>query len=48
MHVQVVDTEKELHDAYSVRKTVFVEEQNVPLEEEIDQYEEDSTHFCFV
>ncbi|KPB03574.1 GNAT family N-acetyltransferase [Bacillus sp. CHD6a] len=45
MHVQVVDTEKELQDAYSVRKIVFVEEQHVPLEEEIDQYEEDSTHF---
>ncbi|KMJ58196.1 acetyltransferase [Bacillus sp. LL01] len=45
MHVQLVDNEKELQDAYSVRKTVFVEEQNVPLVEEIDQYEEDATHF---
>lgn len=45
MHVQVVDTDKQLQDAYSVRKTVFVEEQNVPLEEEIDQYEEDAIHF---
>nr|WP_207196539.1 MULTISPECIES: GNAT family N-acetyltransferase [unclassified Peribacillus] len=28
-----------------IRKKVFVDEQNVPIEEEIDQYEEDSTHF---
>nr|WP_239558736.1 GNAT family N-acetyltransferase [Peribacillus deserti] len=34
-----------MQQAYSVRKEVFVEEQNVPLEEEIDQYEADSTHF---
>jgi predicted GNAT family N-acyltransferase len=45
LYVQLVETEKELQDAYSVRKTVFVEEQNVPLEEEIDQYEEQAAHF---
>ena len=35
----------ELEDAFSIRKTVFIEEQNVPAEEEIDQYENDCTHF---
>ncbi|PLT28494.1 GNAT family N-acetyltransferase [Peribacillus deserti] len=45
MKVKVVETEQELQLAYSIRKEVFVEEQNVPLEEEIDQYEKDSTHF---
>jgi predicted GNAT family N-acyltransferase len=45
LHVLIVDNEEQLQDAYSVRKIVFVEEQNVPLEEEIDQYEEDATHF---
>lgn len=45
MTVKVVENEQELNDAYSVRKTVFVEEQHVPLEEEIDQYEGDATHF---
>lgn len=45
MTVKIVENEHELNDAYSVRKTVFVEEQHVPLEEEIDQYEADATHF---
>ncbi|MDN3015045.1 GNAT family N-acetyltransferase [Paenibacillus sp. BSR1-1] len=45
MKVKVVQNQKELEDAYSVRKIVFVEEQNVPLEEEIDQYENEATHF---
>jgi predicted GNAT family N-acyltransferase len=43
--VKIVENQKELEDAYSVRKTVFVEEQAVPLEEEIDAYEEEAKHF---
>lgn len=38
-------TDKELEDAYFVRKTVFVKEQHVPVEEEIDEFEQNSTHF---
>lgn len=45
MAVKIVKNEQELKDAYSVRKTVFVDEQHVPVEEEIDQYEKDATHF---
>ncbi|PLR97581.1 GNAT family N-acetyltransferase [Bacillus sp. T33-2] len=45
MEVKVVSSEKELNDAYLVRKTVFVEEQNVPEEEEIDQHEAEAVHF---
>ncbi|HYK72546.1 MAG TPA: GNAT family N-acetyltransferase [Pseudoneobacillus sp.] len=45
MDFKVVSTEEELQDAFTIRKKVFVEEQNVPLEEEIDQFEDDSTHF---
>ena len=45
MTVKIVENQKELEDAYSVRKTVFIHEQNVPAEEEIDQYENESTHF---
>lgn len=45
MAVKIVETEKQLEDAFSIRKTVFVEEQEVPLEEEIDQFEEEATHF---
>lgn len=43
--VKIVENEKELEDAFSVRKTVFIAEQNVPAEEEIDQYEDEATHF---
>ncbi|EKN68811.1 GCN5-like N-acetyltransferase [Neobacillus bataviensis LMG 21833] len=45
MRIKVVENQRELEDAFTVRKIVFVEEQNVPLEEEIDQYEDDATHF---
>ncbi|WML43412.1 GNAT family N-acetyltransferase [Neobacillus sp. PS3-40] len=47
MTVKIVENQKELEDAFSVRKTVFIHEQNVPAEEEIDQYEDDSTHFVY-
>ncbi|MFK9095462.1 GNAT family N-acetyltransferase [Bacillus salipaludis] len=45
MTVKIVENQKELDDAFTVRKIVFVEEQNVPLEEEIDQFEAEATHF---
>lgn len=45
MEVVIVKTDKELKDAFYVRQTVFVQEQNVPIEEEIDAYEEESVHF---
>lgn len=43
--VKVATNEKELQDALYVRKTVFVEEQNVPAEREQDEYESESAHF---
>lgn len=45
MDIVKVTTEDELKDAFSIRKIVFVEEQNVPEEEEIDQYEDEAEHF---
>ncbi|MBS8263133.1 GNAT family N-acetyltransferase [Mesobacillus boroniphilus] len=45
MEVKIVNNEQELADAFEVRKTVFIHEQNVPEEEEIDQFESDSVHF---
>ncbi|MEH7115488.1 GNAT family N-acetyltransferase [Neobacillus niacini] len=45
MNVKIVENEKELKDAFSVRRTVFIDEQNVPEEEEIDALEDESTHF---
>lgn len=45
MEVRIVSSEQELHDAFSVRKQVFITEQNVPEEEEIDQFEDEAVHF---
>ncbi|WP_174731188.1 GNAT family N-acetyltransferase [Mesobacillus harenae] len=45
MNVKIVENNQELEEAFSVRKTVFVDEQQVPVEEEIDEFENDSTHF---
>jgi predicted GNAT family N-acyltransferase len=45
VYLKIVNSQKELEEAYSVRNRVFVEEQDVPAEEEIDQYEKDCTHF---
>lgn len=45
MEVIIAKDEKQREEAFQVRHIVFVEEQNVPLDEEIDEYEETSTHF---
>ncbi|MFD2679738.1 GNAT family N-acetyltransferase [Bacillus seohaeanensis] len=45
MNVVIARNEQQKQDAFTVRKVVFVDEQNVPMEEEIDEYEKDSTHF---
>ncbi|CAN7459437.1 GNAT family N-acetyltransferase [Rossellomorea sp. LjRoot5] len=45
MNVEVAKSEQQIQEVFYIRKTVFVEEQQVPLEEEIDEYENDSTHF---
>ncbi|RSK29282.1 GNAT family N-acetyltransferase [Bacillus sp. HMF5848] len=45
MNVTHVTTPEQLDDAYYVRKVVFIDEQNVPEEEEMDQFDETSEHF---
>ncbi|MRH43413.1 GNAT family N-acetyltransferase [Aquibacillus halophilus] len=45
MEVKIAKTDEQQQDAYRVRHTVFVLEQNVPPEIEIDELENDSTHF---
>ncbi|MGA9287367.1 MAG: GNAT family N-acetyltransferase [Anaerobacillus sp.] len=45
MQVKVVQSKKELDDAFRVRQAVFVEEQKVPPELEIDEKEEVAIHF---
>lgn len=45
MEIKLVETKQELDDAFTIRKMVFVGEQNVPEEEEIDQFDQEATHF---
>ncbi|MYL30511.1 GNAT family N-acetyltransferase [Halobacillus halophilus] len=45
MDIQQVRNTQQLDDAYFVRKTVFVNEQQVPEELEIDEFDETSLHF---
>ncbi|MGG3805966.1 GNAT family N-acetyltransferase [Metabacillus fastidiosus] len=44
MEIKIVTTDKQLEDAFNIRKIVFVEEQKVPVEEEIDQFENEANH----
>lgn len=45
MKVIQAGTDEQLRDAYNIRKKVFVEEQQVPINIEIDEHENSSTHF---
>ncbi|PWA12758.1 GNAT family N-acetyltransferase [Pueribacillus theae] len=45
MIVKAVETDKEMNDALYVRSVVFVEEQHVPVELEIDEHENHAIHF---
>ncbi|MFD1705662.1 GNAT family N-acetyltransferase [Siminovitchia sediminis] len=45
MKVIQAETESQLQDAFYIRKKVFVEEQHVPLDIEIDEHEDNAAHF---
>lgn len=45
MNIKIVTSQREKDDALLVRRTVFVEEQQVPLELEIDGHENEAIHF---
>ncbi|SEP85354.1 GNAT family N-acetyltransferase [Piscibacillus halophilus] len=45
MNVNQVQSKKQLEDAYQVRTKVFIEEQHVPPEIEVDEHEGDAVHF---
>ncbi|TCP19508.1 putative GNAT family N-acyltransferase [Scopulibacillus darangshiensis] len=45
MNVVIAETKGHYDNALSVRYNVFVNEQNISPEEEIDQYEKDAVHF---
>ncbi|SIT68635.1 GNAT family N-acetyltransferase [Edaphobacillus lindanitolerans] len=43
--LKLASTDKEREDAFAVRRTVFVEEQGVPLHIELDEGDETAVHF---
>lgn len=43
--VKKVETDEELQQVFDIRKKVFIEGQNVPIEIEMDNYDETSEHF---
>ncbi|WP_100330613.1 GNAT family N-acetyltransferase [Bacillus xiapuensis] len=45
MKVKTIRNDQERNIAFDIRKRVFVEEQQVPLELEIDEHEEKAVHF---
>jgi len=45
MAVTIVEAPADWDACYAIRKTVFVEEQAVPLELELDEYDDVATHF---
>lgn len=45
MDVRVAKTKQQIEDAFKVRRTVFIEEQNVSEERELDEHDEEAIHF---
>lgn len=45
VYAKKVETEKEYEDAIKIRRKVFVEEQDVPLHLELDEYDAEAAHF---
>ncbi|MYL32201.1 GNAT family N-acetyltransferase [Pontibacillus yanchengensis] len=45
MNIQQTTTEQQKKDAFFVRQKVFVEEQHVSMEEEMDQFDDYANHF---
>lgn len=45
MNLKIVETLEEKEQAFFVRTEVFVKEQNVPVEEEIDEFDDTAIHF---
>jgi predicted GNAT family N-acyltransferase len=44
MNVKIVKNQNELDDALTIRHRVFVDEQNVPAELEVDEHEDEAIH----
>lgn len=46
--IRKTETKKEYFNALDIRKIVFIDEQNVPIELEIDEYDKCATHFIVI
>ncbi|MEB6196111.1 GNAT family N-acetyltransferase [Mammaliicoccus sciuri] len=42
--IKIAESQKDIQDGLNIRKTVFVEEQGVSIDAEIDEFENDSKH----
>ncbi|HLR52749.1 MAG TPA: GNAT family N-acetyltransferase [Candidatus Avamphibacillus sp.] len=45
MKIKIANTEQEKDHTFQIRTTVFIHEQNVPPEEEIDAFDKEAIHF---
>lgn len=45
MKIKTVQNQKMMNQALKIREAVFINEQKVPLAEEVDEYESQATHF---
>lgn len=45
MKVKIAHTKQEKNDVFQIRTTVFIHEQHVPPEREVDQFDGDAIHF---
>lgn len=45
MKITEVNSEREKNDAFQIRQEVFVDEQGVSMEEEMDEYDDHAIHF---
>lgn len=48
IRVSIISSQGELDAALQIRRTVFVDEQNVPEEIEVDEFEDEATHIIAV
>lgn len=44
MKIKQITTKEQLEEVFHIRKTVFVEEQGVPLKDEFDEHEKTAKH----
>lgn len=45
LNIKITETQKEKEQAFHLRRIIFVDEQQVPIEEELDKYDDVATHF---